>query len=151
MAGKKDVVRCSFCRKPLDAVHRLISGPNGAFICDECVDICHKEFDSVAMMHEVVPGVLPLAGKNDATERIWSYYVDVPNLTEHDAVKAYCEYLSDEGFHLKDASDTSYTYFKVVSYPEVYLEGHFELEIRYDENNGEIVVDYYIDDSPYEE
>ena len=77
--------------------------------------------------------------------------MDVPNLTEHDAVKAYCEYLSDEGFHLKDASDTSYTYFKVVSYPEVYLEGHFELEIRYDENNGEIVVDYYIDDSPYEE
>ena len=40
MAGKKDVVRCSFCGKPQDAVHRLISGPNGAFICDECVDIC---------------------------------------------------------------------------------------------------------------
>ena len=41
MAVKNDgKIRCSFCGKPQDAVHRLISGPNGAFICDECVDIC---------------------------------------------------------------------------------------------------------------
>lgn len=118
---------------------------------DECVDICHYEFDSVSMMHEIVPGVLPLTGKNDATQRMQSYYVDAPNMTEYDAVKAYCEYLSNEGFHLKDVSDTSYTYYRIVSYPEVYLEGHFELEINYDVVTGEIVVDYYIDDSPYEE
>ena len=41
MAGKKnDVIRCSFCGKTQDQVGRLISGPNGAFICDECVDLC---------------------------------------------------------------------------------------------------------------
>lgn len=33
-------IRCSFCGKTQDQVNRLISGPNGAFICDECIDIC---------------------------------------------------------------------------------------------------------------
>ena len=41
MAGKReDRIRCSFCGKPQEQVGRLISGPNGAFICDACVDIC---------------------------------------------------------------------------------------------------------------
>lgn len=31
---------CSFCGKPEDLVKRLISGQNGAYICDECVQIC---------------------------------------------------------------------------------------------------------------
>ncbi len=31
---------CSFCGKPEDLVKRLIAGQNGAYICDECVDIC---------------------------------------------------------------------------------------------------------------
>ncbi len=33
-------VRCSFCNKTQDQVRKLIAGPNGVFICDECVDIC---------------------------------------------------------------------------------------------------------------
>ena len=40
MPGKNDKIRCSFCGKTQEQVGRLISGPNGAFICDECVDIC---------------------------------------------------------------------------------------------------------------
>ncbi|MBN1121425.1 MAG: ATP-dependent Clp protease ATP-binding subunit ClpX [Anaerolineae bacterium] len=31
---------CSFCRRPQGEVRRLISGPEGVFICDECVDLC---------------------------------------------------------------------------------------------------------------
>lgn len=31
---------CSFCGKPEDLVKKLIAGQNGAFICDECVEIC---------------------------------------------------------------------------------------------------------------
>ena len=40
MAGRNDEFRCSFCGKSQDQVHKLIAGPNGAYICDECVDIC---------------------------------------------------------------------------------------------------------------
>ena len=35
-----EVIRCSFCGKPQSQVRKLIAGPNGVFICDECVDIC---------------------------------------------------------------------------------------------------------------
>ena len=42
MAGKNsdDRVRCSFCNKTQDQVRKLIAGPAGVYICDECVDIC---------------------------------------------------------------------------------------------------------------
>lgn len=33
---------CSFCRRPQGEVRRLISGPEGIFICDECVDLCRE-------------------------------------------------------------------------------------------------------------
>lgn len=43
MAGKmkdpNNKVRCSFCGKSESEVRKLISGPNGIFICDECVEI----------------------------------------------------------------------------------------------------------------
>lgn len=35
-----DKVRCSFCNKPQNMVRKLIAGPDGAFICDECIEIC---------------------------------------------------------------------------------------------------------------
>ena len=42
MAGKmnENKVRCSFCGKTQDQVRKLIAGPGGIYICDECVDIC---------------------------------------------------------------------------------------------------------------
>ncbi|MBO5246069.1 MAG: ATP-dependent Clp protease ATP-binding subunit ClpX [Eubacterium sp.] len=41
MTGKNmEKVRCSFCGKPQEQVRKLIAGPGGAYICDECVDIC---------------------------------------------------------------------------------------------------------------
>ena len=38
--GNDTKIRCSFCGKTEDQVRRLIAGPDGAFICDECVEIC---------------------------------------------------------------------------------------------------------------
>ena len=41
MAEKiKNGIRCSFCGKTQEQIDRMISGPNGAYICNECVDIC---------------------------------------------------------------------------------------------------------------
>ena len=40
MAGRSDdEIRCSFCGKSQGQVRKLIAGPKGAYICDECVDI----------------------------------------------------------------------------------------------------------------
>ena len=35
-------VRCSFCHKSEDQVRKLIAGPDGVFICDECIGICSE-------------------------------------------------------------------------------------------------------------
>jgi ATP-dependent Clp protease ATP-binding subunit ClpX len=42
MAGKNsdNNIRCSFCNKTQNQVKKLIAGPNGVYICDECIDIC---------------------------------------------------------------------------------------------------------------
>ncbi|MGN0308334.1 MAG: ATP-dependent Clp protease ATP-binding subunit ClpX [Lachnospiraceae bacterium] len=38
--AKNSDVRCSFCNKTQDQVRKLIAGPSGVYICDECVEIC---------------------------------------------------------------------------------------------------------------
>lgn len=64
MAGKvsDDTVRCSFCNKTQSQVRKLIAGPNGAYICDECIDVCaeiieeefeydeRREFDDINLL-----------------------------------------------------------------------------------------------------
>ena len=61
MANRSDerkMLRCSFCNKTQDQVRKLIAGP-GAYICDECVEICTEiieeelggtEFDDINLL-----------------------------------------------------------------------------------------------------
>ena len=42
---EKNEQRCSFCGKSKEEVRRLIAGPGGVFICDDCVDICKAMVD----------------------------------------------------------------------------------------------------------
>ena len=67
-------VRCSFCQKTEDQVRKLIAGPNGAYICDECIEVCseiieeefeydddRREFDDinpVSYTHLTLPTIL---------------------------------------------------------------------------------------------
>ena len=37
-----DQVRCSFCNKTQNQVRKLIAGPNGTYICDECIEVCNE-------------------------------------------------------------------------------------------------------------
>ena len=43
MAGKKDEgkLKCSFCGKTQNQVHKLIAGP-GVYICDQCIELCSE-------------------------------------------------------------------------------------------------------------
>lgn len=34
--------QCSFCGKDNAEVRRMIAGPNGVFICDECMTKCNE-------------------------------------------------------------------------------------------------------------
>lgn len=46
MAGKNsDNIRCSFCNKKQEQVGKMIAGPSGVYICNECVEICADIID----------------------------------------------------------------------------------------------------------
>lgn len=40
--GRRREMKCSFCGKSQDQVERLIAGPNGVFICSQCVGLCNE-------------------------------------------------------------------------------------------------------------
>ena len=52
-------IRCSFCNKTQDQVRKLIAGPAGIYICDECIEICgdilEEEFEEESMPVEDAP------------------------------------------------------------------------------------------------
>ena len=53
MANKRFIdenIYCSFCGKPENQARKMISGPNGVYICDECIEICAEMVEE--MYHE---------------------------------------------------------------------------------------------------
>ena len=42
MKNENEQLFCSFCGKPKELVNRLIAGPTGIYICDECIDVCRE-------------------------------------------------------------------------------------------------------------
>ncbi len=52
MANTPATLACSFCGKGQAQVRRLIAGPLGVFICDECVALCN---DILAMERGSTP------------------------------------------------------------------------------------------------
>ena len=52
MADEKKTLRCSFCGKHENQVHRMIQGP-GVRICDECVQLCMSILDDGYMSEGV--------------------------------------------------------------------------------------------------
>ena len=63
MAGKNSShgIRCSFCNKTQEQVKKLIAGPAGVYICDECVDICadilEEEFEDMGKASGSAPDI----------------------------------------------------------------------------------------------
>jgi ATP-dependent protease Clp ATPase subunit len=42
VARRQGPFTCSFCGKRRDQTRRLIAGPNGVYICAECVGLCNE-------------------------------------------------------------------------------------------------------------
>ncbi len=42
MKENNEQLFCSFCGKPKELTNRLIAGPNGVYICDECIEVCRE-------------------------------------------------------------------------------------------------------------
>ncbi len=49
---------CSFCKRTQGEISRLISGPDGVYICDECVDLCKELLEQERRQSSTGPEVL---------------------------------------------------------------------------------------------
>ena len=110
MAGKSSdgSIRCSFCNKTQDQVRKLIAGPDGVYICDECIDICadiiEEEFEEEDAQEESAPEINLLKpreikdflddyviGQDDAKKvlsvAVYNHYKRVTSIQEDDGVE----------------------------------------------------------------
>ncbi len=96
MAKKgEEVVRCSFCGKAQAQVRKLIAGPNGAYICDECVEICT----------EIIEEEFEFEDKDTISEEI--------NLLKPEEIKAFLdEYVIGQDEAKKVLSVAVYNHYK---------------------------------------
>lgn len=70
-------IRCSFCNKTQGQVRKLIAGPEGVYICDECIDICAdileeelEEEQEDAAVHPEINLLKPIQIKNFLDEYV---------------------------------------------------------------------------------
>jgi len=69
---------CSFCKRSQHEVNRLIAGPDGIFICDDCVNLCREILDEEMPSgkkpaQEYVPAQIP--SPKEIYERLEEYVV----------------------------------------------------------------------------
>ena len=94
MAKYKNDLRCSFCGKSQDEVRKLIAGPEGVFICNECVDICvgiieeEYDFDDV----EMDPGEINLLKPVEIKKFLDDYVIGQDTAKKVLAVSVYNHY-----------------------------------------------------------
>lgn len=94
MAKYKNDLRCSFCGKSQDEVRKLIAGPDGVFICNECVDICvgiiEEEYDFDA--EEMDPGEINLLKPAEIKQFLDDYVIGQDTAKRVLAVSVYNHY-----------------------------------------------------------
>jgi ATP-dependent Clp protease ATP-binding subunit ClpX len=96
VANSKNVrttYRCSFCGKSQDQVQRLIAGPGGVYICDECIDLCREiieEEQATVAKPRLQAGKIPTPKK--IYEQLSSYVIGQERAKKTLAVAVYNHY-----------------------------------------------------------
>ena len=69
------MLRCSFCGKMENEVHRLLSGPDGVCICDACVDRCLDILDEEYEQQRELPKLTELPPPQEIKKILDDYVV----------------------------------------------------------------------------
>lgn len=83
---------CSFCGKSEDQVKKLLAGPNGVFICDECVDVCVSIIDNENAHNSSDPANIKLPKPEEIKNELDKYVVGQDNAKRTLAVAVYNHY-----------------------------------------------------------
>ena len=94
---------CSFCGKPEDLVSRLISGQNGAYICNECVEICRDMIKDTEEQEEAAP--VPLKKPAEIKAELDKYIVGQDEAKKVLSVAVYNHYKRINNLGKKEESD----------------------------------------------
>ena len=70
----KRALKCSFCAKDQQEVHKLIAGPSYIFICNECVELCNDILKD-ELHKEMAPEHLELPKPNEIKEHLDKYVI----------------------------------------------------------------------------
>ncbi len=88
---RNDNPRCSFCLKDRKSVNRLISGPNGVYICDECVELCQTIINSDKKKASV-PKIKQIPTPVEIKEFLDKYVIEQEEAKKKVAVAVYNHY-----------------------------------------------------------
>ncbi len=114
MSKFEEKVRCNFCGRGQDEVRRIISGKKGAYICDECIEICQELLGEEAMDEE---NFLPDEYYNDPAEGLEI------NLLKPREMKAFLdEYVIGQEEAKKVLSVAVYNHYKRILFPQQDVE-----------------------------
>ena len=91
--------RCSFCNRSETEIRRLIAGPEGAFICNECVELCRDILEGEEPRAEG-PGIAP---------------VGRPSLSPHEIYHKLDEYVVGQQHAKRVLSVAVYNHYKRIA------------------------------------
>ena len=103
--NRDDDLFCSFCGKPKELAKKLIAGPNGVYICDECIDICKEVLESDEEKKEEKSSVRLLKPKEIKAE-LDKYIVGQEKAKKVLSVAVYNHYKRVNSLSSKNKDDT---------------------------------------------
>jgi ATP-dependent Clp protease ATP-binding subunit ClpX len=66
---------CTFCGRDRSEAGRMVAGPPGIYICEECVDLCTSILDQDKVRREAQPGFEKIPSPREIKERLDEYVV----------------------------------------------------------------------------
>ena len=89
---KDKKIVCSFCQKSESEVDKMIAGPNGIFLCDQCIETCNKLIEKDSASSKKNKATVNLLSPKEIKEKLDEYIIDQEEAKKVLAVQVYNHY-----------------------------------------------------------